>query len=175
MILAQHNQQWCPGIPESVLITNKSLFKISSSSLGTNGAKAVWGTGAMPEVIKWAMTIALSLLILSAWEFFSITRKTKGIFSPEWYYQLTWTVWGLGLDFCFLFGSVAGRLLRSKRQVDVLVIIYITGLHQRQLLSLATFLMCLFWRKEERKKGSFAVLYVFIYVVKCILFLHTNT
>lgn len=56
----------------------------------------------MPGVIKSAMTIALSLLILSAWEFFRITWKTKGIFSPEWYYQ-PWTVWGLFLDSCFLF------------------------------------------------------------------------
>lgn len=44
-------------------------------------------------------------------------------------------------------------------------------LHQWQLLLLADFFICLFWRKEERKKGRFTILYVFIYVVRRILFL----
>lgn len=105
----------------------------------------------MPEVIKWAMTIALSLLILSVWEFFSITQKTKGTFSPEWYYQLTRAVQGLVLDFCFLFCFVAGCLLCLKRQL-ILVIINTTALHWGQLLSPDNFLLCLFWRKKKKRK-----------------------
>lgn len=35
----------------------------------------------------------------------------------------------LVLDLCFLMGFVAGHLLCSKRQVDVLVMVHITALH----------------------------------------------
>lgn len=57
--------------------------------------------------------------------------------------------------------------------------IYIMALHQWQLLSLATYFHCflnmLILEKGTKKNGKFYILSVFIYVVKCILFLCMNS